>query len=542
MAEGLLAEIAGTVEHLIGQAAKAMFGTGSGSGDVDSVRWEGMSNDQLAAAVRQLNSGPGAGAIQQAADALSTIATNLHQIDGTLHTQLQAIGVNWQSQASELAQEMTTAAAAYSGSAGAASGAAAAAVNAQGDAFAAAKNAVPHPSTLTAGNIQTASFLDTAGALLTGHEVDHAQTVAKTNQARQQTIDTMTTYTASSKSGLTAHKPLPPAPGHSVTPKPVDTGAGQITSVAGYVPPSSPTAPVGVSGGSGGGGFTGGSGAGSGGSGGGMPGLPGVGVPGVPGGVSGMPGQPGVGVPGVGVGPEVPGGVGTPGGAGGASGLPGVPGSPMTGLPGVAGGGGVGGGGGGAVRGGMPIGGGSGGGAAVGGGGATGPLAPGPVSGLGAPVSGAGGPGLSAGEIASGAVSGSIVEDAAIGSAIVGGTVGAGVGGASARQDELVRGRQLGEQSGAEPEDARAQAARALAELEGEEAAEAGVSARLSASEDMAPTLLEPAVGGQRGDDDKDHANQYVMEPDELFGDGRMVVPPVLGGDEHGAAGPGDEK
>lgn len=150
---------------------------------------------------------------------------------------------------------------------------------------------------------------------------------------------------------------------------------------------------------------------------------------------------------------------------------------------------------------------------------------------------------MSAAEMASGAVSGSIVEDAAIGTAIVGGTVGAGVGGASARPDELVRSRQLGEQSGAdgEPEDARAQAARALAELEGEEAAEAGVSARLGGAEVLPPTVLEPAIG-QRGDDDKAHSNQYAMEPDELFGDGRMVVPPVLGGDEHGAAGPGAEK
>ncbi len=116
---------------------------------MDAVRWEGMSNAQLAAAVRQLNSGPGTSGIRQAADALSTIAGDLQSLDDTLHRQLQAIGVNWQSEASGLAQEMTTEAAAYSSTASGVGGAASAAVNAQADAFTSAKNAVPNPSRLT---------------------------------------------------------------------------------------------------------------------------------------------------------------------------------------------------------------------------------------------------------------------------------------------------------------------------------------------------------------------------------------------------------
>jgi hypothetical protein len=522
MTDGLIGDIVSGAEHLIARAAQDMFGTGGSAarptpggaaptggtpaGSADSIRWEGMTNAQLATAVRQLNSGPGTSGIQQAADALSTVAGNLQQIDNTLHTQLQAIGINWQSNAGELAQEMTTAAAAYSGSASDAAGANSAGVNAQGDAFAAAKNAVPHPSTLQS---PANTFLAGGGGSLTGHENDYAQQVAQTNQARQQAIDTMTTYTSSSQAGVAAHKPAPPPHTYTVAAHPAPVGGG-VTSVSGFTP-----APPGV--GVPGGGVSGGGVPGVPGSGGLPPGLPGVGspssgaVPGLPGqtgfpGGSGMPGLPGV--PGVGGG-GVAGGV--PGG-----GVPGAPGIP--GLPGVGGGSGAFGGGDG-VAGGVP-----GGGAA--GGTPTGPLAPGPVSGVGAPATGGALPGSAAAQTAAG-VGGSFVEDAAIGSAIVGGTVGAGVGGASARQDEVVRNHPT---SAVEPEgdgDARSQAARALAELEGEEA-EAGLT----------PGVLEPAVGG-RPADDATHANRYAAD-DDVFGDGRMVVAPVLG-DEPGDD-PGEPK
>src|SRR5205807_8233456 len=103
-----------------------------------------MSNAQLAHAVQLLGQGPGASAMTQAADALAVIAQDLQQIDQTLHDQLQAIGVNWQSQASELAQEMTTASAAYGGSAGQAGNQSSTSMNQQADAYAAAKNAAPN--------------------------------------------------------------------------------------------------------------------------------------------------------------------------------------------------------------------------------------------------------------------------------------------------------------------------------------------------------------------------------------------------------------
>ena len=104
MADGILSEVNAAMH----QAVAHLF-SGGDPGTVDNVRWEGMSNAELAAAVKLLSEGPGAAGVTQAADALTTVANNLQQIDQTLHDQLQAIGVNWQRQAAELAQEMTAA-------------------------------------------------------------------------------------------------------------------------------------------------------------------------------------------------------------------------------------------------------------------------------------------------------------------------------------------------------------------------------------------------------------------------------------------------
>lgn len=481
MAESIVTGIGTSVDDLIARAARDMFGSGGG---VDSIRWAGMSDDQLAAAVRQLNSGPGASGIQQAADALATISDNLTQLDSTLSQQLRAIGVNWQSEAAELAQEMTTAASSYAASAGAISGTNAAAVTAQGDAFTTARNAVPHPDTLQS---PANSFLDVTGGLLTGHETDQAAQAAKYAQARQQAVDAMDSYTSQSQSHLAAHTPLPAPRPVTHSAHGVDTSIGQQgTTVSSFAPPAPVSMPP-----------PGGTG---------LPGQPATGVPGtpspglptspgvptgLPGGITGVPGQPAAPAPTPGP-PAQPGRPGVPGGSGGTPRLPGVPGVP-------------------------------------GGGGAPAtPLGPGPVSGIGTPA----GPPVAEGTPAApaaGALSGSIIEDAAIGTAIVGGAVGAGIGGAAARKDALVRSRQLGEPAGETDGegDARQQAARALLELEGDEAAEAGASARIGATAEPPPSLLEPAV--EPANPDAEHRDRYA-ESDDLFGDNRMVIPDVLDG------------
>lgn len=506
MADGLLSQINASIEVVVAHAAKQMF-SGKNSANADAIRWEGMSNGELAAAIRLLNDGPGASGVQQAAQALNTIATNLQQIDQTLHTQLQAIGINWQSTAGELAQEMTDASAAYSGSASAAGGANSTGVTNQGDAFAAAKNAVPTVSDLQSP--PTASFLDAAGATLTGHTADNAQQVSRSKQARQQAIDALNTYGNNSQSGIANHQPLPPPPGYGVSPS-APAGGSQVTTVSSAPPP-----PVTVpSGGGGTPGFPGSGGVPGPGGSGGNPGFPGVpGFPGAPGGPSGggglppgssgaMPGMPGPGAPGA-----VPGEGGLPGVPGTGGGVPAVPGVPIVGVPGPGGGG-------------------------------AGPLAPGPVSGVG-PATGPGEGAAAVPAAQAGAASGALIEDAAVGAAIVGGTAGAGIAGASARPDRLVRSRLAGEDVN-EGSAARQQTARALAELEGDEAEAAVVSERIGATAEPPPTLLEPAVVGRRPEDDEAHDTRYGMDAN-LFEDDRMVVPPVLDGSA-GDADPTESK
>jgi hypothetical protein len=157
-------------------------------------------------------------------------------------------------------------------------------------------------------------------------------------------------------------------------------------------------------------------------------------------------------------------------------------------------------------------------------------LAPGPVSGIGPTAGPAGAAGVASAAQAS-AATGAIIEDAAVGAAIVGGTAGAGIAGASARPDETVRSRLAGEEIDTDATGARQQAARALAELEGEEAEAAGVSERIGATAEPPPSVLEPAVGARRRDDDE-HDSRFGVDTD-LFDDDRMVVPSVLdGGDQ----------
>jgi hypothetical protein len=470
-----LVQALGEITDIVNKAAIDMFGGGTGAdAHVDGIRWEGMTNAQLASAVQLLGQGPGAAVMTQAADALAAIAADLHTIDQTLHDQLQAIGINWQSQASDLAQEMTTASAAYGGSAGQAAGQSSASVGHQGDAYSIAKNTVPHPNTLngpTGTNIMSGLYQG-----ITGHETDAAKQVAKTNAARQVAVDTMNNYTTASQSAVNSYQPLPQPPGVGLQTQQVNPSLGQITSVSGFT-----GAPAGIPGASG----------------------PAGSYVAMPGGVQGAPGfTPG---------PAFGGG---PGGsmAGPVSGVgPGLPGMPAPIAPGLPVGPGV-------------------------------PGMPGPISGVGPVIPPAAGTPIPV-EQAAGANLSAIIEDAAVGTAILGGTAGAGIAAGKARPEQLVRSRDLaaqGQAEGAPPEGIRQEATQAIVNLEGEEAAAAQVNERIGATATPPPSMMEPAVAGRRGEDDEEHITRYAVESDEMFGDARMVVPPVLGlgGDGDHAADP----
>ena len=98
---GVASTVGNTIEGGVDDLYHAIFGGGSsssGGGSVDTgsdvsltdIRWEGMSNEQLAQVVNQLSQGQGAGGMQEAADVLSGIAAALQSMDDTLRQQLQA--------------------------------------------------------------------------------------------------------------------------------------------------------------------------------------------------------------------------------------------------------------------------------------------------------------------------------------------------------------------------------------------------------------------------------------------------------------------
>jgi hypothetical protein len=414
-----------------------LFGSGgvSTTGDLSDLRFEGMDNAQLAQVVTLLHQGPGASSTSEAADTLANIAQSLQQIDQTLRQQLQAIGVNWQSSAADLAQEMTTTASAYGGTATQAGSQAGNSMGSQGDAYSSAKHASATPA-----DLQPFAQNKVARAL-TGHSTDPIAELSQGAAARDQTVDALNNYRQSSQSNLSSYQPLPAPPSVTLSTTPPAGAAGGMTTVSAFRPtgPSigGPAPTAGAS-------------------------LP----PNAVGGAnSPTPGFPGI-------------------GPGGGPLMPNVPGSTLPTNP-----------------------------------------APGPVTG---PVTGVGSlPGPSplntaqAAQTAGNALSG-LVEDASIGAGIAGGGVAAGIAANAGRERINRNGPSVG--GAFDDEEHNPPVNRALAALDEEEAA-----AARAAGASGQPTLMEPAVGGGKGEDDKEHVTRYVLDSGEMFGDDRMVTPAVLG-------------
>ena len=240
---GVASTVGNTIEGGVDDLYHAIFGGGSsssGGGSVDTgsdvsltdIRWEGMSNEQLAQVVNQLSQGQGAGGMQEAADVLSGIAAALQSMDDTLRQQLQAIGVSWQSDASSLAQQMSKTAADYAGAAGDSSSTASGGISQTGDGYSQAKNSVAPAPTLNGPS--STSTTDNVVHTLTGISTDHAKQVAQTNAARTQTIDGLRNYADSAQSGINSYSAPPVPPNLGLTTSSVDTSLGQMGSVAGY--------------------------------------------------------------------------------------------------------------------------------------------------------------------------------------------------------------------------------------------------------------------------------------------------------------------
>ncbi|TCP54160.1 PPE family protein [Tamaricihabitans halophyticus] len=468
----------------------------TGATEIGDYRWEGYSNAELADVLTQLGQGAGAEALDDSVQALRELAGALTETDRTLRTELGKLGIDWQSNAAEMASVIMSDSADYGDDASQRSQQSSDVVSEQGDVYNRARNSSPEPQTLR-GSTQT-GLLDNALGLL-GHETDRAREVRQTNAARESAIDSMNQYTESTKQNLAGYRPLPEPPGIELNTAP-STGATTTQSIgsigtSGSVPaPNAPGGAVGVApvsggatsytvGGPSGGSFIVGGPAGGSVTGGPVAGGPVVGAPVTGGPVTGGP----------------------------------VTGGPVTGGP-VTGGPGAGGATGGPVSGGPPAGG-LGGGAKL----------PGPVTGL-APISGVG-------PVGSGGALGGVTgfrPDAGLAAGAI--AAGAGVAGGAtatpAREPRAPRGAATGSRGTATPlgnaSPGQAAAARSAERI-------AGSSGRGGAS------MMQPATGparGQSGTDDAEHVRKFGMESDDVFGDERMVAPSVFGDSEGERIGP----
>lgn len=437
---------------------------------LDGHRFEGYSDGELADAIEALRAGPGAAAMQPASQALQRVSRGMYEIDTTLHEQLAAIGIDWQTpESSDLAKAMLTRSKQYAATSGEHAGSTAGKLDEQGAAVMRARNAMPDPSTLRA-SCETGPAAGAGGQhLLTGHgQHDASLAAARKREARDRAVDAWRGYAGVSHATLGGYRALPPPPV-----APAAGGVALTSTVAASAAAPEVAAPPAAAAGN--------------------PAVPGAGS--APG--SASPGTP---VPGGGrTGAAVPDGppAATQGGHAGAA--PGSPPAPGTGSGHPA----------------NP--------------GTRGPLEAGRMTGVGPVLAepAGGSAARAAGSVARG-FSAAVVNDAAMGAAIASGAGGAGAAGRAAAPERLVTGR--GAPRGV-VEDARGNRIRPFEEPE-ERAAAARVASRVAGGRgqpEEGPSMLEPAT--TRGEQDGRRVRRYGVESEDLFADDTMVSQPVLGED-----------
>ncbi len=209
----------------------------AGDHGLSDLRFEGYSNERLAAQVDALRGGAGSETLQNAMRALVVLSLGLVEADVTLREQLKKVGVNWEGEAAGGGTSATENAAIYAEEAidpvtGSARG-----VGDQTASFHNTSNSAPESGTLR-GPTEENGFDHIAG--LFGHTTDHAQQVKETNAARNGAVDSMNGYQSSSSGALGQAQALPVPPGMNLVAQPVDTST-HVSSVSNYGPGSSYT-------------------------------------------------------------------------------------------------------------------------------------------------------------------------------------------------------------------------------------------------------------------------------------------------------------
>jgi hypothetical protein len=187
-------------------------------------RFDGYDDGLLAGEVEKFRNGPGTASMGNAVSALKSVVSTLANTDGTLRTQLDGLGVTWQSQGGGQASAVLAEQAGFADQAYQNVNQAAQLIFEQGEAFNRTKNKLPDPQTLRQGE-GGYSFTDTVFSLF-GFETDHASAVKAGDEARAQAVDALNAYAHDSGNYLassqvvaqpqalnTAPPPPPPAGG-----------------------------------------------------------------------------------------------------------------------------------------------------------------------------------------------------------------------------------------------------------------------------------------------------------------------------------------
>ncbi|AHI01939.1 hypothetical protein [Kutzneria albida] len=160
-----------------------------------------------------------------------------------------------------------------------------------------------------------------------------------------------------------------------------------------------------------------------------------------------------------------------------------------------------------------------------GGGGVPGPMAPGAVTGAGGLPGSLPTTGMPAAASAAGSA---LAGEIGLGAAVAGGAGAVAAGANSGSPRGMVRGGSAGGGAGGE----RAGVSRAnsgLGALNEEQAAQARAAERISPQAKQGSSMMQPATDKKKKEEDAEHVRKYGVEADDLFGDQRMVAPPVLG-------------
>lgn len=186
----------------------------AGFKDIPDFRFEGRDNVALTNLIQQFQSGEGARAFGEAAHAVRELAASLAETDDVLRSQLASLGIHWQGAAGDNANKQVVKQAEYASHADNAGQQASGTVMNQSESYSHTRNSMPEPAKLQ-GDTKT-NFIDGAAGFF-GHETDHAKQVKETNAARQQTIDGLNGYVASSRDALDQYQGLQQPPNYDVT-------------------------------------------------------------------------------------------------------------------------------------------------------------------------------------------------------------------------------------------------------------------------------------------------------------------------------------